>query len=323
MKVKCIMKFHVDKRVKAVLMAALFLVASCSVPLATKNSTPATQTLGINLNTETPSSSIFTPTGVSEQIISPTLSSSQISETVRDLYAHNSVCELPCLWGIVPGKTSFQDVYGQFSQIGTFRDITRSVDNFQTVVLTVLPPSDLMGIYNDNTWSFHLRLVNNVVVGILTGVTVIEEFSNPSISNFFFYFGRPEEIRVRVIESMLIEENPDYEIAVYYPTKGVFIRWRGETESVVAQTEKSITVMACPQYMPTQADTLKGSYPPFFYLFSPDKDMPFDEIIEKHLSEDPNGSYQLLDNEDIDNFYTMYSDAANQECFPLTYSFLP
>ncbi len=317
------MKCFVDKPIIGMLMAVLFLVASCSSPPVTENSTSATQTLGSSLNTEVTSSATFTPTGVFNRTISPTLSSTQISEMVRNLYSHNGGCELPCLWGIMPGKASFQDVHDKFSQIGTFRDITRSVDNFQTVVLTVLPPSDLIGIYNDDTWSLHLRLENNVVIGFLTGVTVVEEFSDPSISNFLSYFGRPEEIRVMVIESMLIGENPDYEIVLYYPTQGVFIRWRGETESVVSLTEKNITVMVCPQYMPTQADTKKGLFPPHFYLFVPNENTLFDEIVEIQLSEDPSGSYQPLNETDRERFFTMYLDSSNQDCFPLSYSFSP
>lgn len=307
----------------AKLTLVLWLVVSCGEPPVTEYvvvpTTEASRNVPDSTFTPLPVTLTVTPT----QPSLPTLSSTQIKEVVRDLYTNNGGCELPCLWGIVPQQTSVQDVYNNFSQIGTIRDVTRSVDALQTITFTTLPPSDLTGIYEDDKWSFHLRVKNNIMVGLLTGVTVIEEFSVPTTAAFLGYFGQPEEIWIRVIESMSSSEKPDYVIALYYPSKGIFISWRGEAESLVSQTEKGMTVMACPQYMPTKADTAKGSYPPFFYLFSPDEKMPFDEIIKTHISEDPGAPYQLLDKANTEKFYTMYLDPATQECFPLFYSFSP
>ena len=260
------------------------------------------------------------PVSFATQTSLPTLSPTQVSETVRDLYKNNGGCKLPCFLGIVPGKTSIQDVYSRFSLIGYFEDQTRAVDTYQHIAFaTIVPPNDLVGTYNDNRWGFSIRVEDGIVVGFVTGANDIEEFSIPDLAMFLSYFGKPEEIMVRVIESQV--GNPDYEIALFYPTKGIFIRWRGETDSIVAQTKQSITVMACPRYMPIEADTLKGSSPPFFYLFPPDEKMPFDEIIKTHLSEDPSGSSQLLDKANMEKFYTMYLDPAIQDCFPLSYSF--
>lgn len=244
----------------------------------------------------------------------------QVTDVIRAFYMNNGGCELPCLWGIVPGQTRIETIEGNFSQIATFKDITRSVDHFQTVAFTVLAPNDLVGAYDDEQWSISLRLENGVVVGLLSGITVIEDFSNPSLARFLSYFGQPEEIWISVIESQTIAENPDYEIALYYPSKGVFIRWRGGANTVLNKTEKSITVTACPQYLPVDSDTLKGFYPPFFYLFSPDRNLPFDMIIYTHLSEDPGGLYQSLSTADVKKFYTMYSQSNKQECFPLSYT---
>jgi hypothetical protein len=104
---------------------------------------------------------------------------------------------------------------------------------------------------------------------------------------------------------------------MYYPSKGIFINWRGGVDSVVSENENSITVMACPQYMPTEADTVIGLYSPFFYLFSPNEKMPFDEIIVQHLTSDP--SYRLLDEVDSEKFYSIYLDPTTQDCFPFSY----
>jgi hypothetical protein len=312
------MQHFENKHLKIVMVAVLFLLTSCNILPATETAVPATGTPKNSSIIETLPSATMMSTSIPIQPTQPTLAPTEVSRIIRDMYITNGGCELPCLWGIMPGKTQIQDIHGKLSQIGTFKDITRPVDNFQTVAFTVLAPADLIGIYNDETWSFHLRLENSLVVGLLTGVTVIEEFSNPSLSKFLSYFGKPEEIWVMDIEDMT--GNPDYEIVLYYPSKGIFIRWRGEVESVVTQTQNSLTVMVCPQYMPTESDTKVGSYPPHFYLFSPNAGMKLDEIIKKHLSEDPGGSYQLIDNVDLNSFYIMYLDPNTQDCFPITYS---
>lgn len=258
--------------------------------------------------------------GVSCNIFPVATSSPQVTDVIRDFYLNNGDCELPCLWGIIPGQTRIETLKQDFAQIATFHDITRAVDHYQTVVFTVLATNELVGIYDDEKWSFHLRLENDVVIGLLSGVTVIDDFSDPSLAKFLSYFGQPEEIWIRVIESQLPDENPDYEIALYYPSKGVFLRWRGGVDTVLSQTEQGMTVTACPQYLPIDADTMKGFNPPFFYLFSPDRNLPFDEIIYTHLSEAPGVSYQSLSAADIEKFYAMYSESDAQECFPLSYS---
>jgi len=215
--------------------------------------------------------------------------------------------------GITPGKTSVQDVYSRFSQIGYFDDMTRAVDTYQHIAFaTIVTPNDLVGTYYDKRWGFSMRVENDTVWGFLPV---------PSLLDLLTDFGQPEEIWMMVIESMITIENPDYVIALYYPSKGIFISWRGETESVLAQTEKDMTVMACLQYMPTAADQRVGAYPPFFYFFSPDREMHFDELIKVHLSEDPGGPYQALDKASVEKFYAMYLDPTNQDCFPLLYSF--
>lgn len=275
---------------KGTFLILLFLMVSCNIPLA--GQTPPT-----------------------------TMSPTQAPNIVTELYANNGGCKLPCLLGMVPGQTRVQDVYRQFSEVGYFEDQTRVVDNYQNITFVAKTvPNGFITSINDDKWGFSMRVKNNTVEGFVTGAADIEKFSTPSISEFLSYFGQPEEIRIRIIGSMLVDENPDYEIALYYPSKGVFIRWRGNTNSVLSQTEKHITVIACPQYLPTYSDMVMGLYPPFFYLFSPDETSSFEQIIDTHLSEDPGGSYRSLSATDVKEFYTIYRESDTQVCFPFSAS---
>jgi hypothetical protein len=242
-----------------------------------------------------------------------------VAEIVRELYSNNGGCELPCLVGIVPGETSIQEVYDRFAQIGDFEDQTRIVDTYQRIAFaTKIPPNDTVGALHDNRWGFSMRVNKDTVIGIVTDATSVEQFSVPSLSKFLSVFGKPEQIWVLEIETM--DGNSDYEMILYYPGQGIFLRWRGESESIVSQSANSVTVRVCPQSLPTKDDTKRGLFPPHFYLFSPNANMPLDEIIKKHLAEDPGSSYQRLSSTEPDKFHDLYLDPATQECFPFTYS---
>jgi hypothetical protein len=245
----------------------------------------------------------------------PTKSPTQVAEIVRELYDHNGGCELPCVWGVVPGETTIQEVYSRFAEIGDLKEHTRAVDTFQIFGFTTIPPINEPRLYSRREWSFGLTVNNDTVIGIFIYSANIKEFSTPSLSKFLVQFGKPEEVWFTFIAAQ--SGDPDYEIALYYPSKGIFVNWRGTVDSVVSETESNIMVTVCPQYMPTEADTLIGSNPPFFYLFSSEKKMTFDEIIVQHLNDTP--SFRMLDEASTQEFYDTYLNPNTQVCFPLSY----
>ncbi len=287
-----------------------FWVMSCNALPEAEYPMPTTETLIQPSPSATATiTSIATPTAL------PTFSPTQVAEVVREMYEDNGGCELPCLWGIEAGKTQIHDIQGQLNQFGAFTDITRTLDNFQRVVFTTSVPDDLIGIYDDDEWSLHFLLENDMVIGLLTGITVIEEFSQPSLSGFLEKFGKPEGIWMDVIPDQV--GLPDYSIALYYPSKGVFINWRDTVGSVIYEDDSGIEITVCAQNIPTLADTMIGSYPPYFYFFSPNSEIPFDEIAIQHLTLEP--SYRRLDNTNVENFYNAYLEANTEVCFPFSY----
>lgn len=303
------MKYPLNKQV---FFAILLVLVSCQAYNNNYETTDASPTV-----TSTFTAPIQSPL--------PFLSSIQIDETVRALYSNNGGCDLPCLWGIRPKETKLSDLQSRWSQIGTFNDNTRSVDAFQIVTFITTPPSDLVNVYNLDTWSLSLIIKNDVIAGVLSNVTVIEEFSVPTVSTFLQYFGQPEEIWVSIIETLPGVENPHYVIVLYYPSKGIYISWRGEVEELVSQTENNMTVKFCPQHMPVEADGLIGLWTPIFYVFDSNQDTSFNEIIDMHLSGYLGESkyYQLLDANESEKFYMMYSEFTQKECFSFIYIFSP
>jgi hypothetical protein len=72
---------------------------------------PATPTELVSLPSDTPSPTItLTPFD--------TLEPAQVTETLQPLIKEPMNCAVPCFWGIIPGKTSFDEAKTFFSQLG-------------------------------------------------------------------------------------------------------------------------------------------------------------------------------------------------------------
>ena len=298
-----------------VFTATLFWLMSCNIQPEDEYPMPTAETPESTLNIQPSPSATTTATNTPIPTASPTLSPIQIAEGIRQIYESNGGCNLPCLWSIELGKTKIQDVQGRIGQLGTFEDFTRPAENFQRVTFTTLAPDDLIGIYDDDSWSLGFRLENDVVVGLSTGIGIIEKFSQPSTTIFLREFGEPEEIWIDVIPDPV--GLLDYSIALYYPSKGVFIIWRDTVGSLLSEDDSGIEITICPQHIPTLADTMIGSYPPYFYFFPPNSEIPFDEIAIQHLTLEP--SYRLLDDASTNKLYNTYLDPNTQICLPFSY----
>jgi hypothetical protein len=63
----------------------------------------------------------------------PTLPSEEAQAKFLDLLASNSGCRLSCFWGIVPGKTSFQEAQAILAPLGSISDFTAFRDGLGSV----------------------------------------------------------------------------------------------------------------------------------------------------------------------------------------------
>lgn len=112
------------------LLISIGLIGGCSnqktstngeFPTSLVSSTPlttpvSTSTLELPKQNSLPSSTLtpipfftLTPTSLPTQTISPTLSTDEARSRLLDLLANNGNCRLPCLWGITPGKSTYQE----------------------------------------------------------------------------------------------------------------------------------------------------------------------------------------------------------------------
>jgi len=285
----------------AILVFALILFVSCN----SQNISPLASP---NLVTGTPDGAVSTDVAL------PTLSPTLISGEILSLYNENGSCNLPCWWGITPGKTSIQEVYDRFSLLGEFRNDTRPGNNYETIILTLTPPEEI-DLFNMGKWSLRFVVSNGIVEGITTRIWYIKSFSTPTVAKILETFGMPKEIWVRVSPRMI--GPPFYEMALFYPEGGILVFGKGDAQ-IIAEEPGSLSLSICPQNMPVIYD-VDEHYPMIFHLTLPGKYLSFEELNHSQLYGEP---YRLMDNQITDmntqRFYEIYLNPLAEECFNLS-----
>jgi hypothetical protein len=113
---------------------------------------PSTPTETVSLPSDTPS-----PT-----ILLVTLEPAQVTETLQPLIKEPMNCAVPCFWGIIPGKTSFDEAKNFFSRLG-FSPFEGINPNSGKYFYTISYDS---GTGHDSSVTLHTNnnLVNDIVV---------------------------------------------------------------------------------------------------------------------------------------------------------------
>jgi hypothetical protein len=83
-------------------------------PIATESVTPSPTATVLIVTSTAWSTAIPTPT-ITEELptptLSPTLTLDERNNKLLELLKTNAGCELPCIWGIIPGETNWEDAY--------------------------------------------------------------------------------------------------------------------------------------------------------------------------------------------------------------------
>jgi hypothetical protein len=171
------------------IMNPLFRLCLFLIPIfALVGCTPASPTIQPTQGIQLPSpiilpatvTAVSTPTFTSTPQVTvsavPALSEESARIHLLDLLKDNGGCHLPCLWGITPGKSNYQDA----------RNILIPLNSISTAETTYLDPSPLNGVllgtisplYIEgeqrlNSWVSYLYDDNNIVNNI--GFRVLEE----------------------------------------------------------------------------------------------------------------------------------------------------
>jgi hypothetical protein len=152
----------------------------------------------------------------------PTLSSLASENYIRTLLEDNGKCTLPCIWGIVPGKTSYQDAQKFFNHLGwkgsefdgvyyTGRDIENM--SFSIDVGIYAPGGEVVEKIN---FAFN-------------GNDFIKEINYFSIKNILTVLGKPSDVLayVGVNPLQLTFKEAPYEILFFYEKQNILIQYNG------------------------------------------------------------------------------------------------
>lgn len=167
--------------------------------------------------------STLTPTFTPNPTIAPDKAFEHWKAYLRDL----SDCELPCIWGITPGETSFKYLHKHILPMGSveFRKVRNGIW-FYRVIIPV--PEDfsekgyLAAVYTTD---------GEIITEILTYLRYLNMYEEILWVNNLEGFGKPDEIWL----TLIITPSPDtvwYRMGLKYDDIGVFAFFEGETKRI-------------------------------------------------------------------------------------------
>lgn len=141
----------------------------------------------------------------------PTLSTEEAARQIDKLMKTNGNCELPCWWGIQPGKTTWQDARTVLYPIaGAMDDDSPLSDQSSTYIETLFDASKNIHI----SAMFYVRdlLIQEMEI---RPHPYSQQFHQKDILS---EFGVPEIIYINIIK----DQRDSFGVAFYYPQKGIF-----------------------------------------------------------------------------------------------------
>jgi hypothetical protein len=297
-------------RIFIISLLFVLLISGCTaMPVPTPSKIPVTITPTVS-DEKTPSLALSkTPTPRPTFTLTPVLTATPLSpqqryKILQDLYENNGGCQLPCYWGIIPGKTLWRDASAFLSSLGRIYGPggTTKVASYGVVFEGI---DDPIGNITPTFWVEY-----GLVKGIgLTGYEVRRDFDY-SLSGMLITFGEPEEIWIRPIAESS-DDQPYYYLVLMYPSQGILVDLHGNAK------KQDQYLIVCPQ------DMLNRS--PFFpqlILWNPKEQVSFDNF-GKHLLDDNLGwvmdeyrPLQMVSADKLTNqeFYDLYTEPNTKAC---------
>ncbi len=221
-----------------------------------------------------------------------TLSGSQAQAFVIELLRTNGNCNLPCWWGISPGKTPWGEAE---AYLATFASSviamgTRAEKSYYLVKFDNLPENISKG---------------TIAASIVAWNSVVEEIQVDiyyPLTEILANYGEPDEIWVYVEGFTIMGYKPFFVIALFYARQGILTVYEGSAEA-----ERIVQI--CPDRIPSVEHR--------WYFWNPEQRMTFKGAGKKVLLEVKD--YRLLEDAagmDVQTFYETYKDPVNaQQCF--------
>jgi hypothetical protein len=239
----------------------------------------------------------------------PTLTTLKAQQTVTSFYDNNGECEMPCWWGITPGKTTWQEARAKLSPLATEKGPYQMGKRGAYAYYYYVPFP--MGFHPSTLIDYGPMVIiqKGIVYAVGINSAEIKRGQDTSLVGLLKVLGVPDEIWINM-QSYSPDNKPEYELDLFYANKGVLLSRFG-----TGFLSKN-TVLFCPQ-MPE-----KSPYPFALGLFSPTEGITYgtltdtirdrDTSIDKfHLLRD------LIDGFSEADFYRLYSDPTTEKCLTI------
>jgi len=236
--------------------------------------------------TFTPLSSTWTP--------QPTLRADEAKKLLYELLKDNGGCKLPCFWGIIPGKTTWQEAKSfleVFSQKISIRGDPEKLGSLDVL----LPFPKEMG----TTWHYYY-----IREGFVDEISSYNDDLSPAfyLTKFLNAYGPPDEVWIR---TQAIEEqgSQPFEVALFYPDQGILMDYSGGDLTTVGENLRNCL-----------GDDLDS---PFIILWNVTEKTSFDQVIKPLLHgpyDDPFLPLEEAAGMDAKTFYESFRTPGNNAC---------
>ena len=204
-----------------------YLLVACSTQ---GQSLPTTTVTGVLLLSPTPSvqaSQTFLPTAAPTKTLTPTwtplptLTLKQAREKINDLNSDNGGCQLPCWWGLIPGKATWNEA---LQLLAPFTEIKQGesrsfVENGKTHYVT-----NYTFYYKFPGETASQRLIIDVQDDLVIGFTIFPAKTehNFTLSQILMYFGKPNQVYVSAQPDTQTNQLLPAIIVLDYGDKGIW-----------------------------------------------------------------------------------------------------
>ncbi len=231
----------------------VMLVVSCAEPTRNLETLQPTSIIVSTRTMTTPTLTLtptIAPTNIPVAI--PTLSEAQARTQLLDLLADNDGCRLPCLWGILPGKTTNMEAQTILLPFSSISISTYLSDN---------SPGSVWLTYNENDLRTSIKLSylfdsNGVIsriafqaeeskkltdgyLPIYDSKTFGERLRPYMLAGILSELGKPASVMIHTYGKQ-IKGSGGFEIVLLYPDQGIFVHYTTQMETV------GINVRGCP-----------------------------------------------------------------------------